>query len=252
LSKRWLILLILAGLWGCSHKTGTVLPVADQFKLGKNLYEKKKFYKAQMEFEKLIYSYPGNTVIDTAQYYLAMSLYDQKDYVTSASEFNRLIQSYPQSEWADDAQYQIGMCHYKMSPKYSLDQTETFQAVEAFQNFVSNFASSPLMNDARDRLRELDDKLAKKRFMSGLLYLKMGDYEPAITYFWSVRDNYSATDWAVQSIYYTGDAQLRLKQYDKALETFQGFVTGFPDHKLTAKAKQKMADIKKKTGSATS
>jgi outer membrane protein assembly factor BamD len=252
LSKRWLILLVLLGVWGCSHKPAPVLPVADQFKLAKNLYDKNKFYKAQMEFEKLIYSYPGNTVIDTAQFFLAMSFFNQKDYVTSASEFNRLIQSYPQSEWADDSQYQIGMCHYKMSPKYSLDQSETFLAIEAFQNFVSNFIGSPLLEDARARLRELDDKLAQKRYMSGMLYLKMGDYNPAIVYFWNVRDSYPSTEWAVRSIYYTGEAQLSLKQYDKALETFQNFIAGFPDHKLTVKAKQKVADIKKKTGSVTS
>lgn len=247
--KRYALLFILLGLWGCGHKPTPVLSVKEQFTLAKQLYDKHKFFKAQQEFEKLIYTYPGNTIIDTAQYFLSMSQFGQKEYVIAAGEFERLLQSYPQSEYADDAQYQIGMCHYKMSPKYQLDQTETYEALDAFQTFLGNFIGSPLVEDARNRIRELEDKLAQKKFMTGLLYLKLTDYEPAITYFWTVRDEYPATDWAVRAIYYTGEAYYGQKDYAKALETLQAFATGFPSHPLSIKAAKKIEQIHKKTAS---
>jgi nicotinate-nucleotide adenylyltransferase len=237
--KRFALVFILLGLLGCGHKPTLVLSVNEQFKVAKQYYDRNKYYKAQQEFEKLIYTYPGNTIIDTAQYYLSMSQYGQKDYIIAAGEFERLLASYPQSEFADDAQYQIGMCHYKMSPKYQLDQTETEQAIEAFQTFLGNFIGSPLAEDARNRIRELENKLAQKKFMTGLLYLKLGDYEPAMTYFWTVRDDFSSTDWAVQAIYYTGESLYGQKKYDRALETFQAFVAGFPSHPITAKLRKK-------------
>jgi outer membrane protein assembly factor BamD len=244
--KKFVLMFLLLGLWGCSHKPTQVLSVNEQFKLAKQLYDRHKYYKAQQEFEKLIFTYPGNTVIDTAQYYLAMSQFGQKEYILAAGEFDRLLQSYPQSEYADDAQYQIGMCHYKMSPKYQLDQTETDEALEAFQTFLGNFIGSPLAEDARNRIRELENKLAQKKFMSGLLYLRLADYEPAITYFWTVRDDFSSTDWAVQAIFYTGEALYGQKKYDQALETFQAFATGFPSHPLAVKANKKIEQTKKK------
>jgi outer membrane protein assembly factor BamD len=247
--KKLILILILLGLWGCGHKPAPVQSVDEQFKIAKQYYDKNKYYKAQLEFEKLIYTYPGNTIVDTAQYYLAMSQFGQKDYIAAAGEFQRLLASYPQSAFADDAQYQIGMCHYKLSPKYQLDQTETIEAIDEFQTFLGNFAGSPLTEDARNRIRELEEKIAQKKFMTGLLYLKLGDYEPAMTYFWSVRDDYAATDWAIQAIYYTGEAQFGLKNYDKALETFQTFAAGFPSHFLTAKAKQKIEQVKKTSAS---
>lgn len=247
--KKYALLLILLGLWGCGHKPSPVLSVNEQFKLAKQFYDNHKYQKAQQEFEKLIYTYPGNTIIDTAQYFLSMSQYYQKDYIIAAGEFQRLLQSYPQSEYADDAQYQIGMCHYKMSPKYQLDQTETYEALDAFQTFLGNFIGSPLVEDARSRIRELENKLAQKKFMTGLLYLKLADYEPAITYFWTVRDEYPATDWAVQAIYYTGEAYYGQKEYSKALETIQAFAAGFPGHPLSGKAVKKIEQIHKKTAS---
>jgi len=249
LVKRYALLLILLGLWGCAQKPSPVLSVNEHFNLDHQLYDKHKYRKAQQEFEKLIYTYPGNSIIDTAQYFLSMSLFGQKEYVIAAGEFQRLLQSYPQSEFADDAQYQIGMCHYKMSPKYQLDQTETYEALEAFQTFLGNFIGSPLAEDARNRIRELENKLAQKRFMTGLLYLKLADYGPAITYFWTVRDEYPSTDWAVQAIYYTGEAYYGQKDYDKALETIQAFAAGFPSHPLASKAAKKIEQIHKKTAS---
>jgi outer membrane protein assembly factor BamD len=247
--KRFAILLLLLGLWGCGHKPAPVLSVNEQFKLAKQLYDNHKYRKAQQEFEKLIYTYPGHTIIDTAQFFLAMSQYYQKDYIIAAGEFERLLQSYPQSEYADDAQYQIGMCHYKMSPKYQLDQTETYEALEAFQTFLGNFIGSPLAEEARNRIRELENKLAQKRFMTGMLYLKLADYNPAITYFWTVRDEYPATDWAVQAVYYTGEAYYGLKDYPKALETFRTFAAGFPSHPLASKAAGRIEQILKKNAS---
>jgi outer membrane protein assembly factor BamD len=247
--KRFALVFILLGLWGCGHKPTLVLSVKEQFKVAKQYYDRNKYYKAQQEFEKLIYTYPGNTIIDTAQYYLSMSQYGQKDYIIAAGEFERLLRSYPQSEFADDAQYQIGMCHYKMSPKYQLDQTETEEAIEAFQTFLGNFIASPLAEDARNRIKELENKLAQKKFMIGILYLKLGDYEPARTYFWAVRDDFPSTDWAVQAIYYTGEALYGQKKYDQALETFQSFTTGFPSHPLAAKANKKIEQTKNKTAS---
>ena len=250
--KKAILLILAAGIIsGCSHKPVPMLPAADQFRTARSLYEKKKYYKAQLEFEKLIYTYPGNTVVDTAQYYLGMSYYGQRDYTTAAGEFERLLASYPQSAYADDAQYQIGMCHYKMSPKYQLDQAETNLAIEAFQSLLSNFAGSSLIEDGRAKIRELEDKLARKKFMAGILYLKMSDYDPAMVYFWSVRDEYPSTDWAIQAVFYTGEALLQLKQYAKAQETFINFLTGFPVHKLAAKAKQKIEHIKNKTERAS-
>lgn len=243
--KRFLLIFIMLmlALSYCGKKPRTVLPAADQFAKAKDLYDRGKYYKARMEFENLIYTYPGNTVIDTAQFYLGMCHYMQKDYGLATGELKRLLTAYPTSALTDDAQYYIGMSHYNMSPKYSLDQSETYQAIEEFDQLVSNYPTSEYVSDARGKIKELEDKLAQKSFKTGEMYLKMSDYKAALTYFAFVRDNYPATDWAVRAFYYSGEAQMKLDRLSEAKDTFEKFLLGFSNHELASKAKEKLEEV---------
>lgn len=243
---KYLSLFIIAILFiGCNSKTTKVLPAHEQFEYAKGLYDRGKFYKSQMAFENLIYTYPGNAVIDSAQFYLGMCYYGQKDYGLAAGEFKRILTAYPNSEFADDAQYYTAMCHYNLSPKYSLDQSETNQAIYEFNLLNSTYPMSPFVKEAKERVAELENKLAEKKFKDGELYLKLGNYDAALLYFSFVRDNYPSTDWAIKAYFYSGEAQMKLKNYDEAKHIFETFVVGFPDHKLATKAKEKLDELTK-------
>ena len=214
-----------------------------QFDVAMELYNKNNNFKSQMAFQRLIYSFPGQTFIDTAQYYLAMSFYNMKDYPEAVTEFRRLLTSYPTSAFADDAQYQIAMSFYKQSPKYYHDQSDTYDAIDEFSVFLSRYPRSSLKEEAQARLSELFDKLAKKLYKSGELYLKLHDYEPALIYFQQVRDNYPNSEWARYAFYYSGEALRRQGKVSDALETFQNFVLAFPDSDLAKKAHKKIAKL---------
>jgi len=215
----------------------------DQFDKAMRLYQKEDYLKSQAEFQKVIYGFPGLAFIDTAQYYLAMSFYQIKSYPESIGEFRKLTQTYPTSALADDAQFHLAMAHFKESPGFALDQTETYSAVDEFGIFLDRYSDSPLADSARFELDHLYDKLAKKLFKSGELYLRLGNFEPALIYFGQVRDNYSDTEWAKLAFYYSAEAQMELGRKAEALETFQNFILTFPDHKLVHKAQKKIAKL---------
>jgi outer membrane protein assembly factor BamD len=215
----------------------------DQYDAAMELYNKNKFFKAQMAFQRLIYNLPGQTYIDTAQFYLGMSFYNMKTYPEAVAEFRRLLSAYPTSDFADDAQFQAAMCFYQQSPSYYHDQSETLDAVDEFSLFLSRYPRSPLKEEAQLRLGELYDKLAKKLYKSGELYLRLHDYEPALIYFEQVRDDYPNTEWAKYALYNTGEAMRKQGRISDALETFQNFVTAFPDHKLSPKARKIISEL---------
>lgn len=75
-----LILGILAGLACSKTAVREQLPPYDEYRQAMNYYEKGDYLKAQAEFQRVIYSFPGLTFIDTAQYHLAMSYYNDKSY----------------------------------------------------------------------------------------------------------------------------------------------------------------------------
>jgi outer membrane protein assembly factor BamD len=236
--------LLVVSVLSCSH--GAVkeqLPPYEQYRKAMTYYDNKNYFKAQGEFQKVIYSYPGLTFIDTAQYYLAMSLFNDKNFPEAGAEFRHLLQAYPTSAFADDAQYNLAMSYFRQSPGASLDQTETYTAIDELSSFLDKYSTSPLAAEARGNLDLLYDKLAKKLYRSGELYLKMGDYDPAVIYFQQVRDNYPNTAWAALAFFGTGEAQMKSGKKTDALETFQNFVIAFPDNKLVAKAQKNIVKL---------
>ena len=218
-------------------------PPRDMYEKSMELYDNGKYFKAQTELQRLIFSFPGQPFIDSAQYYLAMSHYNMERYPEAVGEFRRLLTAYPVSPLADDAQYQLGMCHYEQSPNYDRDQAATHLAIDEFTMFINRYPQSPLVEEARARLGEMNDKLAKKMFKNGELYLKTRDFEPALTYFGQVRDNYPESEWARMALYYSGEALMNLERKSDALETFQNFVTALPDHELSKKARKHIDNL---------
>src|SRR4030067_2090901 len=240
LMKRLVLSVILFGMVGavlsCS-KGGLkeMLGPREQFQKAMAYYDNEDFLKSQAEFQKVVYGYPGQPFVDTAQFYLSMSYYQIESYPEAIGEFKRLLQAYPTSALADDAQYYVGMSHFNESPGFTKDKTETYAAIDEFGVFLDRVPSSSYAGDVQARLDILYDKLARKFFKSGQVDLKLNDFEPALIYFEQVRDNYPETEWARLALYYTGEAQLKLGRKSDALETFQNFVTAFPDHKLSKK-----------------
>jgi outer membrane protein assembly factor BamD len=249
LSLKVVLLIIIPLVFSCSR--GAVkeqAPPRDQYGEALKLYEDGKYFKAQTQLQRIIYSYPGQTFIDTAQYYLAMSLYNMENYPEAVGEFRKLLTAYPVSPFADDAQFQLGMCHFEQSPKYSRDQDETHRAIDEFTEFLNRYPQSPLAEEAREKLELMYHKLAKKMFKNGELYLKLNDYEPALLYFDMVRDNYPQTEWAQYALFYSGKAQMKLGHKSDALTTFQDFVAAFPDHKLAKKARENIEKLTRDEG----
>lgn len=235
---------MLAIVFSCS-KTVTKEPPGSsgQFQNGMKYYEKGDYLKAQKELQKVIYGFPGQTFIDTAQYYLAMTYFEIKSYPEAIGEYRKLLQTYPSSALADEAQYHVAQSYDLQSPHYWLDQTDTYSAIDEYGVFIDRYPDSPLIADANGKLALLYDKLSKKLFKSGELYLKLNDYEPALLYFGQVRDNYPNTQWASFAMYYSAVAMLKQNKKAEALTEFQNFILAFPDHKLVKKAQQQISKL---------
>ena len=109
-----MVLLMISGCTAGKAKLGST--VDEQFQLAKREYDKGKYFNSIESFQRVIFNFPGATVVDTAQYYLAHSYYGNKEYELAAVEFNRLLVNYPRSAFTDDAQYMVGVCYMNNTP----------------------------------------------------------------------------------------------------------------------------------------
>ncbi len=237
------------GFYGCGAEN--IKPVAsakDQLKRAMDLYNKKKYYKAEIEFQKFVYNYPGVGAVDTAQFYLAMSYYKDKDYALAAGEFKRFLSSFPSSEFSDDAQYRLAMSHYHQSPSYPLDQTETYMAINGLISFLDTYPNSGYADSASVHLQELRNKLSHKLFSTGRLYQKMGYYDPAIMYYNKLLEDYPNSPFAEESVFRAGECYLKLEKYIPAREKLLSYVDSYKNgkfHKKAVSLLRKIEDIKK-------
>ncbi len=239
------ILLVLAILTGCGGPGKSPIATAeDQFTLAKKEYDKEHYLKAIDGFQRVIFNYPGATVVDTAQFFLAMSYLGNEEYELAAVEFRRLMVNYPMSDYADQAQFSAGVCFYKNTPgNYALDQQDLKKAIQVLEDFILENPDSPLVEEARAVILEGLTKLARKEYENGLLYFKIYDFRAARIYFQYVIDNYTSTGYAALALFKLSESAYKLSEYIKALEKFSQFKTLYPENKLIPDADEYIIKI---------
>ena len=191
--------IVIAGItlffWGCSHSTVENLSSQDQFERAHELFQKGKYEKARRDFNSIAYSYSGSELADDAMFYIAESYFLSEDYDLAMSEYEILTHRYPASEMIEGARWKIALCQFELSPKYQLDQMMTYRAIESFEEFLEEFPNSEFAKSAVEKRIILRNKLGKKIFKSGELYLKMEKWKSASVYFRQIIENYFDTDF---------------------------------------------------------
>ena len=125
------------------------------------------------------------------------------------------------------------------SPRSSLDQTNTLQAINELQLFIDMFPDSERVDEAGQLIDELRAKLQKKRYDIAKLYYKMDRYEAAITSFNSLLKDYPDTEYKEDILYHIFKAyysytlnSIRMKQeerYQATLDSYNELVFQYPE-----------------------
>ncbi len=235
------IILVSVLVLSCSGvKVPASATLEERMDTGMRLFEKGKFFEAKTQFRIITLSHSGSVLADKAQFYLGECHFNMKEYILAASEYERLIKVYPSSEYVDDAKYKLGLSYYELSPKYSLDQEYTRQAIMHFQEFLEDFHSSSLVAQVEDYLQLARDKLAHKVFSSAEIYRKMHYYQAATIYYSKVLEEYYDTSYAPKALYWLGECNRRLEKYQAAMLAFDEFLNKYPKHEWNQRVKNKI------------
>ena len=245
------IIIFSLAVWGCgsSIDTSNYSPSQRQAYAMK-LYNDENYLDAIQEFQAIILQYPGNAVVDSAQYYLAESRYQRGEYILGAYEFSKLIKTMPASKLIPDAQFMLADCYYELSPDYRLDQQYTKKAIEEFQAFIDFFPTNEKVKEAEQKINELNDKLAHKEYNTANLYNIMGDDESAIIYYTKVVDDYHDTQYAPNALYDEINLLVSLNMNNKALEEIGKFLERYPDNKRVDELQKLKTSVEVKLSSS--
>ena len=197
-SKFWIIILSL--IWiGCAGNIKDDDNYDYQFKEALRLLEKEKFISAQDILNTLAIRASHTDIGDNILYYLGESYFLNEEYQLAVIEYDKLIRRMGYSPLIEKARWRICECYVAMSPKYYLDQISSEKAIEKIQEFLEDYPFSEQKESANNTVQKMRNKLGKKAYETGILYIKLGAYDSAILAFEQMLENYYDTEYVPQA-----------------------------------------------------
>ena len=138
-------------------------------------YDKGNYAKAIRLFEQVAPSYRGKPQAEKMFYMYAQSYYKTKQYYSAGYQFESFVSSYPKSDKVEEASYLGAISYSKLSPRYSLDQVDTYKAIDKLQTFIDKYPTSPFLAEANVIIKDLREKLEKKSFETAKQYNTIKD-----------------------------------------------------------------------------
>jgi outer membrane protein assembly factor BamD len=205
------------------------------------LYTEGDYYRALSLFEELISIFKGTNKAEDLLFYYADCYYKQRDYVLAAHYFDNYAKTFPYGERTEKAAYNAAYCYFLNSPRASLDQSDTYKAINAMQVYIDKYPQSEFVSEANDIIKKLRNKLEEKAFESAKLYYKLGNYHAAtITLKNSIRefpDSKYREDilyLVIKSSYLLAEMSIRDKQgerYQNTIDEYYVFIDEYPKSK---------------------
>jgi len=257
---RLLSILLIAIVFSSCSEFQTALKSDDpkvKYDVAEKLYEKGKYTKAIRLFEQLGPVMRGKASAEKLFYMYAQSYYKTKQYYSASYQFEQFAASYPRSEKLEEAMFLSAKSSYMLSPSYSLDQADTYKAIDKLQNFIDGFPNSTLMSEANLLVKELREKLEKKAYEIAKQYHTtgehFGDYKAAITAFDNFLIDFPGTPLKEDALYYKFDSsylqainsipQLMQERLLTAKANYATLVKFRPDTKYKKEADERLVKI---------
>ena len=150
--------------------------VSKKYEMAEKLYDEGDFRKANRLLEQIAPKYVGKPQGERVMFFLADSYYKIGDYNFAGYQFERFLKSYPRSDKAAEAGFLGAKSYYMLSPKYSLDQTDTDKALSKLQTFINAYPDSEYLAEANAMAQELTVKKQKKAFEIAKQFVKLGKH----------------------------------------------------------------------------
>ena len=234
-------------LWGCANSVNTAnFTPSQKLAYAIKLYNNEDYEDAVKEFQSIILQYPGNEVVDDAQYYLGETRFKRKEYILAAYEFSKLIKNMPSSKHLADAQFMLADCYYQLSPNYALDQKYTKKAISEFQAFIDFFPTNAKVPEAEKKIVTMNNKLAHKEYNTAYIYERMEDYKAAEMYYDYVLDSYHDTKYAPMAMYAKIQLLIDRDRNDDALSEASKFIEKYPQNSRIEEVKDLKKSLEKK------
>jgi outer membrane protein assembly factor BamD len=219
------------------------------------LYEKGDFHRAMQLFDELLIYYRGTDTSEKVNYYYAQCYFGDGDYLQAGFYFTKFTSTFPTSRYAEECQYMSAYCQYMYSPKYSLDQTISVDAIKEFQLFINSYPKSDKVAKCNELIDELRGKLEKKAFEIAKLYYNIENYESSVIAFKNLLKDFPDTKYKESAYYYIllsyynyalkSIENKKLERFNNAKDAYNALISTFPASSFDKDARSVLKNIDK-------
>ncbi len=255
IKRFFALLLVVIVLSSCSEYQKALKneDVAMKYQVGEKMYEAKKYQKALRLFEQIAPSYRGKPQAEKLFYMYGKSFYAIEEYYSAGYQFDNFAASYPRSEKIEEVAYLGAISYSKLSPRYSLDQGETFKAIDKLQNFIDNYPDSKYLAEANEIVKSLRTKIEKKNYEIAKQYNQINDHKSAIVAFDIFLAEFPGTPFKEEALYYrfASTHQLAINSIESkkverltaAQQAYATLIKFAPETKFKKQADEMLEDI---------
>jgi len=216
-----------------------------------------RYTEGRLALQTLINTYPDSEYLAKAKLAIADSYFKEggtSNLTQAISEYKDFETFFPFLDEAAYAQMQVGMAHYKMMEKADRDTTQAQLAEDELQAMLLKYPQSPLVPQAEQRLREVQEVLADGEYKIAKFYYTKQDTRAAGARLMEVTERYplySQSDeavWMLADIYMkaklaTKDEDVRNFWSEQAAKCFARIAKDYPLSKRAPEAKARLKSM---------
>ena len=212
-----------------------------------NYYDNKDYARSLPLFEDLLTHYRGTEKAEDIYYRYIYCNYFLQDYISTTYHAKNFASKFILSSKKEEIAFLAAYCYYLDSPRYNLDQTKTYEALDELQLFIANHPNSDSISRVNSLIFDLNKKLEKKNFEIAKLYYDIGKFKAAIHAIDNFLSNFPETVFSqqinfiqVQAYYELGRNSVEEKQEQRIKEAIfacDNFLIAFPNGEYAEEAK---------------
>jgi outer membrane protein assembly factor BamD len=175
---------LLLAVAACGHgqpDIATLTSNSDQviWEAGQKALEKKDWESARQHFKRIIDAFPQSQYAPSARLALGDTYVAEggtSNDILSIGAYREFLTLYPSHPKSDYAQFQVAESYFRQKSGADRDQTQTLRGLEEYERLLDLYPGSPYIEQARGRIKELRQNLARAEYMAGYFYQKTRQY----------------------------------------------------------------------------
>jgi outer membrane protein assembly factor BamD len=171
----------------------TKLPDKELYDKAEDAVKHGRYDVARLDLQTLLNTYPDSQFMMRAKLAIADSWFKEGGAAAltqAEQEYKDFITFFPNSPEAAEAQMRVGDIYFKQMDKPDRDYTNTIHAEENFRLMLQQFPDSPLVPQAQQKLREVQETLASREADIAAFYATHLNWSAVIARYQTVVDTY--------------------------------------------------------------